>query len=325
MKSFKEGRLKDIYVPLIFFALLLIGGAIAATVTKNLFVAVTIGNNVPIVFGNNSNTSITLTDSQLTEVTFQFNVTDADGTGNIDLTQVGVNVSFNGVKRQNNSGNCAATSVTATTNSYTCKVVFRYYDNSSNLWTINFSAADLAGSHAHNDTNNFGAASGGGAARNITVNSLSAYTLMTPSVVSSAGLGSTNNELTVVINNTGNFDFTLINVTPTDLNASLTDIFKLEYNFSINATASTGIGFGVNLTNGTPTNFSDSLLGGQLSATLPHKTSLISGQGSTEGDTKANRTLYIYIDVPNNKGLSSGVTYNTSSSYPWQLIVGTPS
>lgn len=319
MNIFKEGRLKDIYVPLIFFGLLLIGGAIAATVTKNLFVAVTVSNNAPIVWGNNSNSSITLTDSQKTEVTFQFNVTDADGTGNIDINHVGVNVTFNGVKRQNNSGNCEVILVTSTTASYTCKVVFYYYDNSSQLWTINFSAADLTGSHAYNDTNNYGVASGGRAARNVTVNSLSAYTLNTPSVVTSANLGDTNKEVLVTINNTGNFDFTLINLTPTDLNASLTDIFKLGYNFSINATASTGIGFGVNLTNGTPTNFSDSLLGGQLSATLPHKIT------SGEADNKANRTLYIYIDVPNDKGLSTGVTYNTSASYPWQLIAGTPS
>ena len=33
-----------------------------------------------------------------------------------------------------------------------------------------------------------------------------------------------------------------------------------------------------------------------------------------------NRTLYIYIDIPVNKGLSSGVTYNVSPSSPWQLF-----
>ena len=314
MNGLKEGRLKEIYVPLVILALLLVGGVVSAQVTKNLFVAVTLGNTAPVVWGNNSNSSITLTDSLTTEVTFQFNVTDVDGTANIDNNQVGVNVSFNGVKRQNNSGNCASTSPTTTTKAFSCKVVFFYYDNSSQLWTINLSAADNSNAHAYNDTNNYGAAMGGGAARNVTVNSLSAYTLVTPSVVTSANLGDQNKEVLVTINNTGNFDFTLINLTPTDLNASLTDIFRLTMNFSINATASTGVGFGTNLTNGTPTNFSDSLLGGQVSATLPHK---ITG---AEADFKGNRTLYIYIDVPS-VGLSTGVTYNTSSSYPWQLIL----
>lgn len=46
---------------------------------------------------------------------------------------------------------------------------------------------------------------------------------------------------------------------------------------------------------------------------------------TAEGDNKANRTLYIYLDIPINKGLSTGVTYNTSPSYLWQIIAGTPS
>ncbi len=286
-----------------------------------------VSNNVPVVFNDSValNSSVTLTDGGDTEFTVRFNVTDADGVGNLNNAAAGVNITYNGIKRSNNSGNCENQDNGANTRLYTCKVVFRYFDNSSSIWDINITAADSLGAVGYNDSSNYGAAGGGGAAHNLTINSLSAFSIVSSSIASTTSMNTQNVEMTFVINNTGNFDFTLINLTPTDLNASLTDIFKLEYNFSINATASTGIGFGVNLTNGTPTNFSDSLLGGQLSATLPHKTSLISGQGSTEGDTKANRTLYIYIDIPQNKGLSTGVTYNASPSYPWQVILGTPS
>ena len=150
----------------------------------------------------------------------------------------------------------------------------------------------------------------------MTVNSLSAFTLQTPSVVASANLGDNNVELTLVVNNTGNFDFTLLNVTPYDLNASLTNFFRLgasasSYNFSINATSSTSSGFGDGLLNNTPRNFTVS--DNQVSATLPHKIT------NAESDFKANRTLYIYVDVPSNQGLSTGVTYNSSRA--WELFM----
>ena len=69
-------------------------------------------------------------------------------------------------------------------------------------------------------------------------------------------------------------------------------------------------GFGDNLQNATSINFSDSSY--PNSATLPHKIT------NGEGDNLGNGTLYIYIDIPINKGLSSGVTYNATSS--WQLF-----
>ncbi len=325
MKGWKEGRLRDIYVPAVIFLLVLSGIVIALEVNKPLYVAITLGNNAPIAFNKTVaiNTSITLTDGIKTEYVVSFNVTDADGAANINTAAVGVNITLNGVKRSNNSGNCEFTNNggDVLTRAYSCKVVFYYYDNASQLWEINLSAGDTTGAVGHNDSQSPGS---GGAAHNVTVNSLSAFQMVQDSLVTSASLGDVNKELSFVVNNTGNFDFTLINVTPYDLNASLTDFFKLGYNFSINATQSTP-GWGTNLTNATPANFTATGdgLGGEISAILSHKTSLITGQGSTEGDTRANRTLYIYIDVPNNKGLSTGVTYNASAA--WEMILSTPS
>ncbi len=312
MDNLKKGRLRDIYLPLTLFLLILAGAVFAAQVgPKNLFVAVTTGNNAPIVHGNNSNGSVTLIDGGLTQFTIQFNVTDADGTGNINNAGVGVNVTYNGIKVSNNTGNCAITNPSSTTRSFSCIVVFRYFDNSSAIWEINLSAEDNAGAKAHNDSHNYGAASGGPGARNLTVNSLSAFTLQTPSLATSANLGDSNKELQIIVNNTGNFDFSFLNVTPFDLNTSLTDIFALEGNFSINSTSSTGVGFGKALFNATPTNFTG--LGDQnQNTTLPHKIT------NAEADKFSNRTLYIYIDVPSDKGLTSSVTYNASR--PWQLF-----
>ncbi len=308
--NLKDGGLREIALPLILFILVLGATVVAAQVgPKNLFVAVTISNNAPVVtFTNTSmNATVTLSDGTTSQILIQFNITDADGTSNINNAAVGVNITFNGVKRSNNTGNCANLGdASSTVRSYACTVLFYYYDNSSTLWDINLSAADNTGATASNSSKSAGTNS---SAHNLTVSSLSAFSLVTPSVVSTANLGDSNTEITVVVNNTGNFDFTILNVTPFDLNASLTDFFKLGGNFSVNATASTGIGFGTGLVNNTPVNFSDST---GVSATLQHKV-------TSEADTKGNRTLYIYVDVPNSKGLSSGVTYNVSSA--WQLFV----
>ncbi|MBI2141150.1 hypothetical protein HYU16_01880 [Candidatus Woesearchaeota archaeon] len=267
-----------------------------------------VANTAPIVFNSSValNSSVTLTEGTTKVVAIRFNVTDADGTSDIANAAVGVNISFNGIRRANNSGNCANLGDSdANTRLFSCNVTFNYFDNSTTLWDINITAADASGAVGYNDSQSLGGRDG---SHNLTVNSLSALSLVTTSVVSTANLGTTNNELSIVINNTGNFDFTQINVTPYDLNASLTDLFRLNGNFSINATQSTSSGFGSNLQNGTPNNFTDS---SETSATLPHKIT------SGEGDNLGNRTVYIYIDVPQNKGLSTGVTYNISAA--WEI------
>jgi hypothetical protein len=304
----KKGRLRKAILLFSLFFMFVMGSVIAAQVgPKNLWVAITIGNTAPIVFNSSVtlNGTVTLVDGQKTEFTVNFNVTDADGTGNINNALVGVNITFNGVKRSNNSGNCEVVGDSSlTTRAFRCKVVFNYYDNSSSIWSINLSATDNTGASSSNSSSSLGA----GAGFNITLSSLSAFTLSTASIASSANLGENNKELSLVVNNTGNFDFSMLNVTPFDLNASLTDFFKLEGNFTVNATQSAG-GYGDAISNATPRNFTAS--DKQVSATLPHKI-------SSESDLFGNRTLYIYIDVPTNKGLSTGVVYNASR--PWELF-----
>ncbi len=266
-------------------------------------------NTAPIVFNSSValNSSVTLTEGGKTQFTVAFNITDADGTADIVNATVGVNITFNGIRRSNNTGNCQNLGdSSSTTNAYSCIVVFNYFDNSTTLWDINITAADVAGLVSHNDSQS----PGSGAAHNLTVESLSAFSLSTGSVATTANINIQDNELSFVINNTGNFDFTILNVTPFNLNASITDIFALNGNFSINATPSTSLGFGDNIQNATPRNFTES--SNQISATLPHKIT------SGEADNLGNRTLYIYIDIPLNKGLSTGVTYN--SSLAWELF-----
>jgi hypothetical protein len=304
MGVMKKGRLKDIYIPIIIFLMVLASGALAAQVTKTLWVAITITNNAPVVFNSSTtiNASITLTEGGMTQFTVNFNVTDPDGVNDINTTKTGVNITFNGVKRSNNSGNCEITSTSTLVRGYRCIVSFYYYDNASSFWEVNLSSGDYY-SVVSNSSASLGSTS---AAHNLSIGSLSAMQLGTPNLTATYSMGVTSQELTIIINNTGNFDFSMINVTPFDLNASTTDWFRLGGNFTVNATkSSTGLGY--NITNGTSYNFTEI---NSVLATLPH--------GTSAADTMDNRTLYIYVTVPMNKGLSTGVPYNASA--PWQII-----
>jgi hypothetical protein len=302
----KQGNFRKAITLLSIFSLLLIGTVIAAQVgPKNLWVAISIGNSPMTIFNASVSmvSPLTLIEGVETDITVYFNITNPDGNADVNNATIKVNVSYNGMMRVNNTGNCINLGdPSVTTRAYACKIAFKYYDNATNLWDINVSATDAGGVVAYNDSWRRG--------NNLTINSLSAFALQTASVATQASLGDSDKELSVIINNTGNFDFTLLNVTPFDLNATVTDFFRLNGNFSINATKSLG-GYGDNLMNGTPRNFTASQ--NQLSATMPHKI-------VNESDTLGNRTLYIYVDIPLNKGLSTGVTYNSSPSMPWQLF-----
>ena len=130
-----------------------------------------------------------------------------------------------------------------------------------------------------------------------------------------------------MLNNTGNFDFTDFNITPFVLNASVTDFFMLggetsergTANFSFNTTASTSDGFGVGLENNTGINISDSY---EFSGTEGLSISIPAAlaQETTDIDL-ANKTMYIYIDVPTGVGLTSSVTYNSSQSPDRRWII----
>ncbi|MBI2664485.1 hypothetical protein HYX10_04040, partial [Candidatus Woesearchaeota archaeon] len=242
-----------------------------AQVTESFSISVTTGTNSPTVY-NVTLAQVTPTAaSHATNVVVRFNVTDADGVDDdnsgINISEVRVNITFlpgetAEYSRFNNTGNCAtiATFNGDQDRTYECKVAIRYHDNASALWRINASVRDKASS------------SGTGTAsynssQNLTINSLSAIDLVNDNLALTAAIGSSNNELTLVINNTGNFAFTYFNLTPRLLNASTTDFFELggensgpargTANFSFNTSASTGSGFGVGLSNNTWINISD--------------------------------------------------------------------
>jgi len=235
-----------------------------------------------------------------------FNVSDADGTGNLNTTSIVVNVSFNKVFRYNNSGNCNSYDLNTSIRIYTCEVEFFYFDNNSADWGINVSIKDNNANLAKNDTQ-----------ANATIGSVSGFSLVSDGTYdtfltySSVSLGQTNVEDTIQLNNTGNFKFTEINITAYNLvgNSSLdfihvndTQRSGTDSNFTANLTSSAS-GFGKVLINNTNVtlnadavfNFTQSSLV-NTGAAVVHSTAII----------------YVYFDVPN------GITvqeYNTTSRW----------
>ncbi|MBI2664486.1 hypothetical protein HYX10_04045 [Candidatus Woesearchaeota archaeon] len=180
----------------------------------------------PIVYNVTSAQITPTAASHATNVVVRFNVTDADGADDadsgLDDTTAKVNITFlpgetAEYSRFNNTGNCAtiATFNGDQDRTYECKVAIRYHDNASALWRINASVEDKSNSASYNSS------------QNLTINSLSAIDLVNANLAASGSIGNQNLELTLVINNTGNFEFTYMNLTPRLLNASLTDFFML--------------------------------------------------------------------------------------------------
>lgn len=293
--SVNKKRLYVVYLPIL---VIMASVGFAATIGPvDLWVAVNTGNTAPVIY-NVTPVTVTPVAGTDTEVEILFNVSDADGTGNLDDSSVAMNLSLIGyADRTNDTGNCEVVESTfngGTDRTYRCTVVLKYHDNASAFWVINISAADSAGSIARNNS------------ENITVNSVSGFSLVSDALALSASLGSSDNQLSFTLNNTGNFDFSVVNVTPYNLNASITDIFVLSGNFSLNGTLS-GSGFGVNLANASGVNISEE---GNSNLSIQLNKSNADGSGG-------HHASYIYIDIPNDKGLSSGVTYN--SSYAWDV------
>jgi len=288
---------------------------------SNINISNDVGNTPPIIYNVTAPILTLIAGSHFATVNITFNVTDADGVDDLTDATAGVNITLAGVTRQNTSGNCQV--ITSSFNNgkdrtYSCLVAFRFHDNASDRWIVNATVTDSQDNIATNDT----AADG---AVNLTINSLTAFSLVLDSLTLSSGLSSTNNEVTFTVNNTGNVNFTGLNLTPYALNASITDFLMLggettetrgSANFSFN-TSSSSLGFGIGLINATPINISNLYIadGTGVTSTLPHAPFT-----DATDITFANRTFYIYIDLPNDKGLSSGVTYNTSPALPWEII-----
>ena len=268
-------------------------------------------NSNPIIKLNiSSGLSVDPVAGGIARISISFNVTDADGTSEINVTTVIVNLTLGGGGGQFRYNASGYNGGLGTCYNHTevskvvinCTVLMRYYDNASNNWRINVSIRDTNGAVGYNDSRTF------------TYNTLSAIAFPRAWInFSSLTLGTNNQQalLPLVLNNTGNDDFNQINISAATLfGVDVTSESIAASQFRINGT-NNGAGNGMPLTNGALTIRG---LTGNLSLYHGH-TSALTSYYDTIISAKGNQSLYFWVDVPSS-GISSQKYNNT-----WNITV----
>jgi len=220
-------------VGLLFFALpnvnhsglqnFLTGAATSETTTLSITV-----NSAPVIFQVRQVHSQSITEgSNIIITNITFNVTDADGFGDINNNSAQIRINLTGEQDRFNSSCKVASQFSSTGVSFNCTVDIWYFDSAGN-WTINVSINDSAGVYAENNSNSVEIFSTTGM-------------VMSPNALTWATLelGDTNKTSTndpVLINNTGNKNINVGGVTVTGYNLqgqTLATDFINAANFSI--------------------------------------------------------------------------------------------
>ena len=224
---------------------------------------------------------------------FTFNVSDQQGFTDINHSRTLINITLggkgSGQQQAYNNSNCTINEYNTDYVEYLCTVLFNYYNNASSNWVVNVSVADYSDATALNDTMRF------------TVNELTAIRLIKTAVNfsgSSVVAGATDVAAATnpfIINNTGNFDFTTINITGQNMTGVTTPAEVISpANITVNASADAP---GIPMVDNTTVNIPGA--------------ALIHGEPGI-----GNLSLYFYIDIPS--GLSVQV-YNVT--IPWRITL----
>ena len=190
-----------------WFKGIITGRATTGTSAANI----TVGNTAPTVLQITGIANQDPTEAGVRNVTFEANISDVDGTGNIN----GVRGSFTrGSERVVNLSCILVANVNATLARYQCTVGLNYF-NANGAFNINVTAYDAAVASGVNTTDNY-----------FTFNSLKAFVIGTNT--STAGLAwptvtlistnQTSNNDPLVLNNTGNANMSVGGINLTSIN-----------------------------------------------------------------------------------------------------------
>jgi len=290
----------------------------AASVVKASFkVELVISNRNPTIVVNNitaslgsSQFSVDPTAAGTTYVLISFNVTDADGVTQVNASKAVVNLTlgtnsewYSNVSGSNEMGTCKNTTATSTVMVINCTVALPYYANASGNWRINISVQDTQGGIGRNDSAFF------------TVNVVSGLALPNAGInFSNVNIGQANVLAypNLLINNTGNDDFTQINMSAAALVGTTTTSQSISVtNFGVNTTNST-----TNLRTAFPSNGVLTLTDTGAGANMK----LLHGATSAlQNADKGNISAFVWVNIPSS-GLSPqlyNATWNvTATSSP---------
>ncbi|MBI2557708.1 hypothetical protein HYW20_00130 [Candidatus Woesearchaeota archaeon] len=278
----------------------------------------TAANAAPVIKINNATFSADPVAGTSVPILLSFNITDPQGVSDINASKFIINLTLGGLDGQfrfNISGP-DANSEFGTCYNHTepgpgseaarmiinCTLLLMYYDNASALWTINASIKDISSSAGINDTLRF------------TYNSLSSISLTYAAVnFSNVFLGQQDVPSSpLTLNNTGNDDFDMINITASALvGTSITTESIAPTNFYVNITNQTaGAGLQLGAAAVSLIEFDGANFGKNASLVHGH-----TGAFAPNAD-KGNRTIFFWVDVPSG-GLSSqlfNATWNVTVS-----------
>jgi len=185
------------------FVLVGFGSAGTTTYTPEI----TVGNNAPTIDSVSDPTTVTLVEGGTTQVSVTVLVSDPDGAS--DITLVNSSASAIGETNREDASCTDEGDVSSTQANFTCTFTHFYYDGgvSADSWTILALAQDASSGQ---DTDN---------TRTYEVTDLSAYNITQVPTWATLTAGTNNNAASnhLIINNTGNNDYTQFNVTAYDL------------------------------------------------------------------------------------------------------------
>ncbi len=303
---------RDLTLLLVFF---LVSVSIVYAQQRAAFkVELVISNRNPVINVSNASFTVTLSATGNVNVLISFNVTDADGAGDINATTAVVNFTLGtpgfGQHYANISntgaefGTCTNNSPSSTFVNITCKVVLPYFANASSVWVVNISVRDRVGGVGRNDTLTF------------TISTLSSLSLPYAAInFSSVNLNQQDvaANLPIIVNNTGNDDFDQINISAAPLvGTTITSENIAVTQFYANITnAVAGSGVRLETTAVTLRELAQSSTTSVDNATLMHGHTRAFAPNADKG----NRSIFFWVDVPAS-GLSSQL-YNAT----WNVTV----
>lgn len=289
--------------------------AVASVQRVGFKVELVISNRNPSIVLNNitaaltsSQFSVDPTATGYTNILVSFNVTDPDGVAQVNASKAVINFTlgdklewYSNVSEISTSefGTCSNSTQTSTVMVINCTVALPYYANASGKWSINISIKDTQGGVGRNDSAIFTVNVVSGLALPYTAINFSNVNLNQQNVLAYPHL---------LINNTGNDDFTRVNITAAALvGQTITTENIAVTSFGVNTTNSSANKRQSFLSDGT-ISLSDEITGTFSKLTHGHTSSLVNAD-------KGNMSVFVWVNVPSS-GLSSQL-YNAT----WNVTV----
>jgi len=273
----------------------LTGKATSNTTTLNI----TVGNSLPVINFVQVVPSQNPLEGTVRNITFYFNVTDADGVLNLNSSSAKAYFQRTGETTRSNIS-CVEASTSGLSANYSCTVGMWYFDGAGS-WTINVSIKDINGGYAENSTTSF------------TYNPLTSFVMFPialtwPSIgLTDTNTGSTNDPIR--LNNTGNNYALSINVSALNLRGEITPTdYIYANNFTIE-NVSPGCS-GTAMSNATSLNIT--------SAILQRGNNTINNGDATSGQEE------IFFCLKGVPITISSQSYSSASLGPWTVEIISP-